>query len=191
MRFGKKIALLTALFITIFMINSLAVSAQGPGVGLGVSPSVTNLGVIGRGGSATAQIKVYNLGNDSILYTATPQGNITNTVTVNNPSGTINGKSNATLQLTATVPGDASPGMVNGTLLVNATTGSSSTAKASVQLLPALEARVNYTVGNYSAPPPQAQPSNGTNWELIGSVIGLVVLAAVIVVAVYMLKRRS
>lgn len=173
----KRFALFTALFILISAISSFAVSGQ---VGIGVSPSVLNMGAIAMNGTAQQTMRIYDTSNNTAInYTVAPR-NVSG-VSISPNQGSIQPKSNVSVLVTVTA--DTQQGIHQGWLIVNTTARSSS----QVEILPALAPRIQFIVANYSAPP---QPSNGTNWELIGSVIGLVATGVVIVAAVYMLKRR-
>ena len=173
----KRFALFTALFILISAISSFAVSGQ---VGIGVSPSVLNMGAIAMNGTAQQTMRIYDTSNNTAInYTVAPR-NVSG-VSISPNQGSIQPKSNVSVLVTVTA--DTQQGIHQGWLIVNTTARSSS----QVEILPALAPRIQFIVANDSAPP---HPSNGTNWELIGSVIGLVATGVVIVAAVYMLKRR-
>ena len=169
---------LAAVFLSLVLAISIpAVSGQ---VGIGVSPSVLNMGAIAMNGTAQQTMRIYDTSNNTAInYTVAPR-NVSG-VSISPNQGSIQPKSNVSVLVTVTA--DTQQGIHQGWLIVNTTARSSS----QVEILPALAPRIQFIVANYSAPP---QPSNGTNWELIGSVIGLVATGVVIVAAVYMLKRR-
>ena len=176
MQLARRLCLLAVFLSLVLAISIPAVSGQ---VGIGVSPSVINMGAIAMNGTTSQTMRIYDTSNNTAInYTA--QTNMTG-VTVTPSSGQIAAKSNTSV--TVTVNADTQQGVHSGYLIVNTSAANS----GQVTVLPALAAKITYTTANYSAPPVATQ---GTNWLEIGSVIGLVVLEALIVVAVYMLKRR-
>ena len=169
------------LFPLLFFVIGMTVLATcltvpcGASQGVALSPSKLSLSSSQPSGTT----QVYNTGNTTLSYTIQFTNNTRGQLTATPSSGSLAPKQNSTI--TIQLAGDEHGSSL---MLVNTTTQKNFGGAA--QVLPAVAGTVVYSA-NGSAP--QAQPSNGTNWELIGSVIGLVVLAAVIVVAVYMLKR--
>lgn len=140
------------------------------------------MGVVGRGGTATGTVKVYNTGNDSALdYEATPQGAMN--FAVSPSGGSIPAKSNTTLTLTANVPESAKQGSYNGTLLVRATSSSAT----GVVVLPALAAKVTLNVEGTAQPAATAPDVINTPLAVLIAVVALLVLSVVSYLA---LRRR-
>ena len=173
----KRFALFTALFILISAISSFAVSGQ---VGIGVSPSVLNMGAIAMNGTAQQTMRIYDTSNNTAInYTVAPR-NVSGVV-ITPSSGQIAAKSNVSVLVTVT--SGTQQGIHTGYLIVNTSAANS----GQVTVLPALAAKLTYTTANYSAPP---QASNGINGPLIGAVAALCILGAVIVVSVYIVFKR-
>ena len=154
-------------------------------VGEGISPSVISFGNVQRGGTYERSFAVFNLGNSSMDTNitvnstgmrATPQ------------TTTIAGLSNTTIKLDYTVPGNASEGTHNTTVIVSSSIPSNF-GGAGAQILPQVSGNVSWTVVNGTAPVAQASTA-ANDWPIIGAVIALVAAGVVVVVAVYMLNRR-
>jgi hypothetical protein len=176
-------AILALVVIILIPFIACSITPAAASVGLGLSPSSVNLGVIGRGGTGTGTVSIYNTGNSSALnYTATPEGV---NITVNPSNGTIPAKGNATLTLTANVPDNATQGSYNGSLLIKATASGGNTSATTV--LPALAAKVTFDVEGTATPTPAA--ASGLSAPLAAV---LIVLAAVLVILVvyFLVSRR-
>lgn len=74
-------------------------AALVPGVyaqtGIGVSPARVNLDTIGRGGSASQDMRIYNTGDDSAInYTITAQGANKTAIRITPSQGTLGPRDN-------------------------------------------------------------------------------------------------
>ena len=89
-------------------------AAVVPGVdaqtGIGVSPASANLGTIGRGGSASQDMRIYNTGNASAMnYTITAQGANKTAIGITPSQGTIGHRDNTSVTMTVQ-PGNEANG---------------------------------------------------------------------------------
>ena len=170
----------TPLFFIFLIVVSAAVNGQ---TGTGVGTAHVDFGTVGRGGSAERDVILYNRGNNSSFTYSVNFTNVTNTsgqLTATPSSGAIAPKSNVTVAVRLDVPSDAKDGNFSSSMLVN-----TSTAQNGSTLLPALSAKIIYTVqGN--AP---AQTAQGVDVPLIAGVLG--VFALVAVGAVYVILFRG
>jgi hypothetical protein len=167
------------LFLLLTAAVALAVTAPANAVGVGASPSVVNLGTIGRGGSATQDFRIYNTDNSTPLnYTVAVVG--ANAVSVTPSSGALNPLTNTTVTVQANVNNSAKDGNYSGLLVVNST-ASGRTGQAVI--LPALAVTVKYLV-NGTAPTPQST----TTIPLVPLVAAGIIV--VVIAALYVGIRR-
>jgi hypothetical protein len=167
----KKVAIVLVVIASSLIVLSAAANAQASS---GATPSI-DFGTVGRGGSAERDVILYNRGNNSTLTYSVNFTNVTNT------SGQLTATpSNVTVAVRLDVPSDAKDGNFSSSMLVN-----TSTAQNGSTLLPALSAKIIYTVqGN--AP---AQTAQGVDVPLIAGVLG--VFALVAIGAVYVILFRG
>lgn len=154
---------------------ALAVTAPVNALGVGVTPAVVNLGTIGRGGSATQEIRIYNTDhNSSLSYTVAAVN--ASAITVNPSSGSINPDTNITVTVRADVSTNAKDGNYSTLLVVNSTGGSRT---GQVIVVPAIALPVKYTVNGTA--PAQDPVNTIPTVLLIGAGIIIVLIAAVYV----------
>jgi cobalamin biosynthesis Mg chelatase CobN len=176
----KVVAIVLVVIASSLIVLSAAANAQASS---GASTPSIDFGTVGRGGSAERDVILYNRGNNSTLTYSVNFTNVTNTsgqLTATPSSGAMAPKSNVTVAVRLDVPSDAKDGNFSSSMLVN-----TSTAQNGSTLLPALSAKIIYTVqGN--AP---AQTAQGVDVPLIAGVLG--VFALVAVGAVYVILFRG
>jgi hypothetical protein len=175
----KVVAIVLVVIASSLIVLSAAANAQ---TSSGATPSI-DFGTVGRGGSAERDVILYNRGNNSTLTYSVNFTNVTNTsgqLTATPSGGAMAPKSNVTVAVRLDVPSDAKDGNFSSSMLVN-----TSTAQNGSTLLPALSAKIIYTVqGN--AP---AQTAQGVDVPLIAGVLG--VFALVAIGAVYVILFRG
>ena len=175
----KVVAIVLVVIASSLIVLSAAANAQ---TSSGATPSI-DFGTVGRGGSAERDVILYNRGNNSTLTYSVNFTNVTNTsgqLTATPSGGAMAPKSNVTVAVRLGVPSDAKDGNFSSSMLVN-----TSTAQNGSTLLPALSAKIIYTVqGN--AP---AQTAQGVDVPLIAGVLG--VFALVAIGAVYVILFRG
>jgi hypothetical protein len=175
----KKVA---AIVLVVIASSLIVVSAAANAQASSATPSI-DFGTVGRGGSAERDVILYNRGNNSTLTYSVDFTNVTNTsgqLTATPSSGAMAPKSNVTVAVRLDVPSDAKEGNFSSSMLIN-----TSTAQNASTLLPALSAKITYTVqGN--AP---AQTAQGVDVPLIAGVLGVFALAAI--GAVYVILFRG
>jgi len=175
----KVVAIVLVVIASSLIVLSAAANAQASS---GATPSI-DFGTVGRGGSAERDVILYNRGNNSTLTYSVNFTNVTNTsgqLTATPSGGAMAPKSNVTVAVRLDVPSDAKDGNFSSSMLVN-----TSTAQNGSTLLPALSAKIIYTVqGN--AP---AQTAQGVDVPLIAGVLG--VFALVAIGAVYVILFRG
>ena len=152
---------------------------------MGLSPASVSYGTVGRGASADQSTTLYNIGNASALNYAIRFTNDTQ-LSATPSSGVIGPKQNATILIHLNVPINAANGSYTSLMVVNGTVAQNFGGSA---VVPQIAGKVAYSISGTTTPP---QASNGTNWLITGSIAALCILAAVIVVSVYItIKRRS
>jgi hypothetical protein len=170
---------------TIFILLSVISQTPVGAVGVGISPAKIDLGTIGRGGSAQENVTIFNIDNSTAMsYNATVQ-NITG-MTVSPSSGIIQAKGNETLILTLNVLANATNGKHNGTLTVN---GSTPSNFGGAVLLPAVAAKISYTVSGNATPSPQTTSQGFDYGLLIGALVLVLIVGAM--VSWLILRRRT
>jgi hypothetical protein len=186
-RFGGRYALL--LLLTLAIAGSLLITTATAQTGIGISPVKVDFGTLGRGGTATKTIKLYNTGNDTAInYTTAMTAPRDMGMSVTPASGVLAAKSNATLTINGAVDSNAQDGTHNGSILIN-TTAAGQPGRSSV--LPALSVKVTYAVsGNAAANPATATSNNGgVDYGVVGASLGIIAVIAVVSVA-FILRRR-
>ena len=164
----------------------LVCAALVPGVyaqtGIGVSPATVNLGTVGRGGTASQDMKIYNTGDSAINYTITAQGVNKTAISLTPNQGTVGPGDNTSVAVTVQ-PGNEANGNYTVLLLVNT---SASSGSSGVLVLPALAPKATWTVNGVAAQPTQTN-GNAVNVSLIAGVF--VCLAAIACAVAYWSRR--
>jgi hypothetical protein len=174
-----------ATFLIILIATSTAVSAQ---TRTSVPTTPLDFGTIGRGGSENANVTIVNIAtNNSTVRFSITFTNVTNAsgqLTATPARGEIGPKSNMTVAVRLDVPGNATEGNYNSSMVINESTvpkagGNETTLRPVVK-------PVIYTIqGNAPAQPAQS----GVDVPLVAGVLGIATLAAI--AAIYVIFRRT
>jgi hypothetical protein len=180
-----------AIFLFILIATSAAVSAQtrtSVPTTSSVPTTPLDFGIIGRGGSENANVTIVNIAtNNSTVRFSITFTNVTNAsgqLTATPSRGEIGPKSNMTVAVRLDVPGNATEGNYNASMVINESTVPRAGGNATI--LPAVVKHLTYTIqGN--APAEAAQ--SGVDVPLVAAVLGIATLAAI--AAIYVIFKRT